>query len=244
MFVVKGLNRRKESKECVSWCRKHDNNWKRREGRNNVSSRILLDCTWSCWSSSSSYEENRYSVSRLQGRKGKSAACREKETGREREGERKRERTDEAVGTQSWMWAERRKTMRLRNGVNGNEGRMKRWMEKELEGNRRARPHRSPTSPNCWWLRHLLPLTANHLHPGGSKPRHGQKKGSKVKEHVQEGWSWYKEQQNVLWHRTKRLEYKSKAVKALKCKNNNKIFPTEESCSKGCSRLHPSQNRT
>lgn len=84
MFVVKGLNRRKESKECVSWCRKHYNNWKRRKGRNNMSSIISLDCTWSCWSSSSSYEENRYSVSRLQGRKGKSAACREKETGRER----------------------------------------------------------------------------------------------------------------------------------------------------------------
>lgn len=40
---------------------------------------ISVQCTSSCCSSSSSYEEKRYSVSRLQGRKRRGVACRERE---------------------------------------------------------------------------------------------------------------------------------------------------------------------
>lgn len=66
-----------------------------------------------------------------------------------------------------------------------------------------------------------LPLTANPLHPGGSKPRCGQKKGSKVKGNVQEEQSWCTGQQNDLWHQTKRATTAwnanlCKASKALK----------------------------
>lgn len=170
-----------------------------------------------------------------------SAGCRE-----EKENQQHAERKKQ--GEREDRWGCRDAGLDVSRETENNE--VKEWSEwrwgedEEVNGERVGGKQKTqtpdPTSPNCWWLRHLLPLTANHLHPGGSKARHGQKKGSKVKEHVQEGWSWYKEQQNVLWHRTKRLEYKSKAVKAVRCKNNNKIFPTEERCSKGCSRLHPS----